>query len=395
MGTKYTYQQLQGFLVPHRWSATLAADRALGTDYTEAEPQYGAAAWGGSTLPTLALEVSGTPDSGVTSLKARPITAGGPDGSAGVAWSSDGGTTYYGRDLHTLTTGYQRVRDEGRHPGIVTLSATGEAWMIWYEEISASSWGYRVAARTTAGVWSAGSPITVRSVAIGGHSYTACDLAEAPDGSLLAAVAVPSRTGGTWQIDLYRSEAGASWSLAARALGGWSDATPPRAIRFAFDLAGGAGLMLVSYDVGGAFTTIQYYTSDGGATWSAPDANGVAYMVAHDVAFAAGNFVALVDNRDLSPDQWQVYRVGSASSDLLAGTAVGLTSGSPLPTDEGGGCIVADERGVIRVYVTDDTYESLAAYTSTDGGRSFSLVGFGELIIDARRHRAPPFRARA
>lgn len=378
MGTKTTPTQLSGVLVPHRWDPDLADDRDLGTDYDEADPQYGAVTWSGTGSPPLRLAVSGTPATGVTSLQAKITSAGAADGAAAVRWSDDGGTTWYGRDHLGLTTGYRRVRDEGRHAGIVPYPGGG-CVAVWYEEISGTTWGYRSAVRSSAGAWSVVG--TIATATIGGSTYTACDVAVAPDGSFFAVVAVPARTGGTWQLDAYRSTDGASWRLAARALGGWSDATPPRAVRLAFDPTGGSAMMLVSYDVGGAFTTIQYGSADGGATWSAPDVNGVAYMIACDVVFAAGVFMALVHNIDLTPDQWEVYRSGSALSDLLAGEPTYPSAGSPLPTVYGGGALVADERGVVYAYVTDDTTRSLVAYESTDGGATWVLREFGALAV--------------
>jgi len=68
LGNSVPPLQAAGILVPHRWSATLAADRAIGTDYTEADPQFGATTWSGTGRPGMALEVSGTPDSGITSV---------------------------------------------------------------------------------------------------------------------------------------------------------------------------------------------------------------------------------------------------------------------------------------------------------------------------------------
>lgn len=380
MGTKYTPDQLCGFLIPYRWDPDHAADRQLGTHYTEADPQFGAVTWSGTGRPGMQIEVSGDPSTGVTELQAQVVAGGAPDGAAGVAWSTNG-TTWYGRDGLVLSTGYQRIRTEGRSPSLALLRDSSSAYMIWYEETTPGvRWGYRSAVRTSAGAWTVVGTIT--TVPIGAATQTACDVAQGPDGSLIAAVAVPTRTGGNWQIDLYRSSDGASWRRLARRMADTSDGTPPRKIRMEFDPATGTGLMLVSWDVAGTYTTLQYFSSDGGATWAAAVGAGLSDSVVHDLVFVGGLFVAIVDNRSLTPDQWQVYRTGQASQDVFASTAVALTAGSPLPTDEGGACLVADERGRIVAYVTDDTTEAIGGYVSEDYGASFDLPAFGSLPLD-------------
>ena len=254
MGTQYTPTQLSGFLVPYAWSATHADDRAVGTDYTEAEPQYGATTWSGTGRPGVALEVSGTPDSGVSALRLQVVEGGSPDGSAGVAWSSNGGTTYYGRDLLTLTTGYLRVRTTGRTPSAALHPSTGVMWLAFYESDGGTNWLYRVLSRSESGAW--GSLTTVLTIPQLGSSRAACGLTIAPDGSLFLAVSVPSRTEATYQVDLYRSSDGAAWRRVAQRAAGATDTTPFYSIVLAVGSAGSA-VVRVAHAGGAAAITDQ------------------------------------------------------------------------------------------------------------------------------------------
>ena len=80
MADKTPDYALSGILVPRRFSTSLAADYASGTDYTEAERKPGAVTYSGSTAARMVIEATGDVDATATSAPTIKVTRGGMPG---------------------------------------------------------------------------------------------------------------------------------------------------------------------------------------------------------------------------------------------------------------------------------------------------------------------------
>lgn len=336
---------LSGFIRPWPLSSTLAADHRLGTDYDEADPEWGRQSYSGTGR--LQLIASGTPTSGTTSLACRVVSGGMPDGAAcGVVARANSSGDWYGRERPTVATGYQRITSSPANcvqPQICALD-DGTAVLVYGYDAGSTFTYYAQTRNPTTGTW--GSAVTITTTVQGVLTGPVCGVCVVPDGALHAYLIASSDGGATFTIDCWRStDGGATWlqqrsnvdisatGYAARWLS--TDTALPTRLRVAS--LGGSVMMLVGvYSSGTAYTyTYQYWSSDGGIGFSYAGYEGGGSSNARrlqDLAVVAGAYMAAVtsDNGGSVDSVLSVYFSGTPQGKMLAATPVVAASNTTL-----------------------------------------------------------------
>ena len=138
---------LCGAVIPWPFSATLAADHAHGTDYTEASRQLGVTTHDASTTPrgTFVADASGTPDASTTQRQVRVVRGGQPGpGRATVVTRADSSDTWHGADQMGCPVYAQQIVDasqshENDLPGQIDPGTPAEMRRIAQERQQARS----------------------------------------------------------------------------------------------------------------------------------------------------------------------------------------------------------------------------------------------------------------
>jgi hypothetical protein len=372
---------LSGFILPWVLSESLAADHRLDTDYDEASPEFGRASYTGTGRLTLL--TSGTPSSGTTSISARVVNGGMPDGVAcGVVARVNGSGDWYGRERPTVATGYQQVTSTSGRQQQAAVLEDGTVVLV-YGIDAGSVFGYYSKTRDpVTGTWT--NAVTICATVQGVLAGPVCGACIAPDGAVHAYVVASSDAGATFTIDCYRSADGSAWELqrsnvdvsatgyAAR----WtsSDTVLPTRLRAA--TLGGVVMMLVGV-VGTSTLTNQYWSSDGGIGFSyAGQEGGTAGNARRlqDLAVVAGAFMATIttDAGGSTDSEALAYFSGTPQAKMLAATGVTVSSSTSSGDTA---CIAWD--GITYPVVL--LAESLAPRWSTDWGRTWlgDAQGFG------------------
>lgn len=376
---------LSGFILPWPLSSTLAADHRLGTDYDEADPEWGRQSYSGTGR--LQLLASGTPTSGTTSLACRVVNGGLPDNAAcGVVARPNGTGDWYGRERSTVPTGYQRVTSARRvQPQICALD-DGNAVLVYGYDAGSTLTYYAQTRSPSTGTW--GAAVEITSTVQGVLAGPVCGVCVVPDGAVHAYVIASSDAGATFTIDCWRStDSGSTWILqrsnvdisatgyAAR----WksSDTVLPTRLRAAS--VGGSVLLLVGvYASGTAATyTNQYWSSDGGIGFSYAGQTGGTSSNARrlqDLAVVAGAYMALVtsDNGGSADSVLSAYFSGTPQAQMLAAEAVTVSSATGSGDTA---CLAWD--GVTQPVA--HVGASMVPIWSFDWGRNWftDLLGFG------------------
>jgi len=387
MGSKITPASGQhaGFILPWPFSSTLAEDHDLGTDYTEADPEFGAASYSGNGRATLL--ASGTPQTGITSVAARFITGGMPDGeSCSIVAQKNGTGDWYGRDLLTHFTGYRRITDaEGRGQDIAALDDGTLVMVYGLDNGSTITYSSRTRDPDT-GAWAAKVDIvtTTQTALLAGP---VCGVCVVPDGALHAYVVATNDGGTTFTIDCYRSEdEGVSWLLQRREVdtgrvgGRWATGDTILPVRLRVASGAGTVLIMLTEESANVYTK-QFFSSDGGFTFkyvNQTGGTGAAERRTNDLRWVAGAYLAIVSLS--SGAEVRAFVSGTPQSDILAADGFTVTASG---STEAGSCVVWDGVGYPIVFLEEfavprwstDWGETWIGSTTAYGIRMSSTVG--------------------
>ena len=382
MGSKVVHASgyLSGLMVPWPCSPTLAADHALGTDYSEADPEFGPAAYTGSAR--LRLEASGTPASGMTSLEVRTVRGGMPDGAAGgVLARVNGSGDWYGRDRVSQSTGYQEISSSsGRGHTLVRLA--DDTVVMVYGVDTGSSIAYRSVTRDPdTGQWDTIAS-TIATTSQGSLTLPVCAACIGPDGAILAYVLV-SEDGVWFQVDVYRSADGSTWTLQRRnadpvgAVWDPSSTVTPAPVRLRAASVGGSVLLLATTFLAAVpyYYVEQWYSSDGGFTLQGVGARvggSTGNRFADDLTTVQGAYLAVITSG--SGGEVRAHVTGSPQEQVMAQTGALVTNAG---TTLAGSVAAWDGVGYPYVFVQD----GLVPYFSRDGGSTWAAAQFGYGLV--------------
>ena len=354
---------LSGILVPRKFSTTLAADYASGTDYTEADRKPGAVTFGGSTAARMVLEASGDVDATTTSAPVVKVTRGGMPGQDGAGFVYRYGTSgdWYGADPTYALTGFEQVesaganRTYGQCRTVVLPDGTIVAVAV-RTNIVAAYWTVECHTRTVAGVWSSNTIAT----SLNTTGSTEVALCLAPDGALQVYwPQVDDNTANTLRISMFRSEDGVTWRSqgdSVNGIGSLSSIT-----HLAAGTIGGSVVLFT-----GGTSSQQYVSADGGYSFEAVGSAESNRYIA-DIVTAQG-YLHAVEQQTNGSEPVYVRRIASGGQSFWAATATSLGN-----SDKDHGAFIVDTPSGLLVYFIDsggDMYEQ--PYRSTDAGSSWS-----------------------
>lgn len=324
---------LSGFILPWALSSTLAADHRLGTDYDEADPEWGRQSYSGTGR--LQLIASGTPTSGTTSLACRVVSGGMPDGAAcGVVARTNSSGDWYGRERPTVATGYQQVTSVNGKQQQGAVLDDGTVVLVYGVDAGTVFAYYSKTRDPATGSWS--NAVLIGGTVQGVLTGPVCGVCVVPDGALHAYLIASSDAGATFTVDCWRStDSGATWiqqrsnvdisatGYAAR----WksTDTVLPTRLRAAS--VGGSVMILVGV-VGSTSTyTNQYWSSDGGIGFSYAGQTGGSSTNARrlqDLVVVAGAYMAAAtrDTGGSVDAELIVYFSGTPQAQMMAGSAI-------------------------------------------------------------------------
>lgn len=355
---------LSGILVPRKFSATLAADYASGTDYTEAGRKPGAVTFGGSTAARMVLEASGDVDAATTSAPVVKVTRGGMPGQGGAGFVYRYGTSgnWYGADPTYALTGYENVngaglnRTYGQSRVVVLPDGTLVAVAV-RTDITGSIWTLTSHIRSTAGVWS-DHVIAASQYAVGSLEVAMC---LAPDGALVVYWPIlDDEVSSTLRISMYRSEDGETWYTQGDSVNGIGSLAS--VAHLAAGVIGGSVALFA-----GGTSSQQYVSADGGYSFeTVGSAESNRYIA--DVVAAQG-YLHVVEQQTNGSEVVYMRRIASGGQSLWAATATSLGN-----SDKDHGAFVVDTPSGLLVYFLDaggDMYEQ--PYRSVDAGSTWSV----------------------
>ena len=368
MADKTPDYALSGILVPRKFSQTLAADYASGTDYTEADRKPGSVSFSGSS-PRMVIEATGDVATTTTTTPNIKITRGGMPSTNGAGFVYRFGSSgdWYGTDPTYALTGYFVIAAGSSNKSfgqsrIVVLPDETIVVVAVRTNTSAPFWTLESHVRSTDGTW------TTYTIASSSESTgsTEVGLCLAPDGALMAYWPTKTLAGSTLQIGLYRSEDGETWFKQTEYINAFGSQTA--ITHLAVGTING-GVVLFT----GNTSSQQYVSADGGYTFetvgSAEDHRYVA-----DVITSSG-FLHAVAQQTNGSEHCFVHRIASGGQSLWDSTANDLGV-----NDKDNGAFIVDTPAGLLVYFVDSNSEMWSnPYRSVDAGASWSLfAGHGD-----------------
>jgi len=361
MADKTPDYALSGILVPRRFSTSLAADYASGTDYTEAERKPGAVTYGGSTAARMVIEATGDVDTTATSAPTIKVTRGGMPSTAGAGYVYRYGDSgdWYGADPVYALTGYTDIsgagtsRSYGQTRAVMLADGTIVAVSV-RSNIVAPYYTLTSFVRDLDGTWTSYT-VMANSSATGSRKVALC---LAPDGALHAYWwQVTDST--SMRLTLLRSEDGETWYQQGTSVNGIGSATT--ITHLAAETIGGSVVLFT-----GNTSSQQYVSADGGYTFeTVGSAHNHAYI--GDLCVSAGYLHAL-EQETTGAEHVYHRRIASGGQTLWDATATDLGA-----NDKDNGCALVDTPdGLLAYFVDSGGYMYGRPYRSLDSGASWS-----------------------
>jgi len=361
MADKTPDYALSGILVPRKFSATLAADYASGTDYTEAGRKPGAVTYDGASTARLVLEATGDVDATATSAPVLKFTRAGMPSTDGAGFVYRYGSSgdFYGADPTYALTGYTVVdsvaslETYGQTRSVVLADGTIVVVAV-RTQLTNPLYTLHAHVRALDGTWTEYTIATSAAATAGSKEVALC---LAPDGALHVYWWV-SVDGATMRLYLYRSEDGATWYRQGE-VNGISSATS--ITHLAAGTLGGS-VVLFSGDT----SSQQYVSADGGFSFETVGAAENHVHVA-DVLTSTGYLHVLAADTTGS-EHVKARRIASGGQTVWDATANDLGA-----NDKDNGSFLVDTPAGLLAYFVDSSGEMWSApYRSVDAGASWS-----------------------
>ena len=382
MGTKQNTDStiITGILLPMAFDPDFASDDQFNVDFSEADPQPGAAVYSGTLASRFYPEVSGTPPMPLRLLwKVQD-----PGAPPSLLYRVDVGAGYgawTGADAITWRTGYQTVDTDTletydllpRPDGSAVVAATVQ---------SAGTIVLRVYLRDADGVYDAGADVaTINPVSTAG-THAVC-LLTAPDGALhlYAHQQAPDGSGGSvYSLSLWRSEdSGATWDAQGRYIDGLSGSTRYNQLRGA--VLGGAVRLFATTGTTTGRRVTELASVDGGYTFSTLGTQTSSTVVWDAIATATGLYALCGEDVTGTP-AFVLRRATTATQSVYEASAVTVDSSATGPVYTGGGALsLTPGGGYLAVY---DTSSGLRSEASPDlvtftGAHTLMFAGGGDI----------------
>lgn len=354
MGTKQNDDAtiLTGILLPLDFDPDYAADDAVGDDFTEADPQPGAAVYSGTFASRFYPEVSGTPPAPLR-LQMKVQDAGAPPSLLARLDTGAGYGGWFGADAATWRTGYQTVDTDTLETYDILPLTSSTALVAATVQVS-STIVLRVYQRDADGIYDAGTDVaTINPVSVAGTH--ACCLLVAPDGAvhLYAHQQAPDGSGGsTYSLSLWRSEdGGATWDAQGRYIDGGASATRYNQLRGA--VLGGTVRLFATTGTTTSRAVTELYSTDGGYTFDSIATQAAPTVVWDAIATATGLYVLAAEAVGGTPT-FVIRRATTGTQSVYEGlpttldastTAAAYTGGGSLCLRPGGGYLACYDSG--------------------------------------------------
>ena len=368
MADKTPDYALSGILVPRKFSATLAADYASGTDYTEAGRKPGAVTYNGASTARLVLEATGDVDATATSAPVLKFTRAGMPSTDGAGFVYRYGSSgdFYGADPTYALTGYTVVdsvastETYGQTRSVVLADGTIVVLAV-QTKVSAPRYNLRSHVRALDGTWTEYTIATSLAATTGSTEVALC---LAPDGALHVYYWVVS-SGTSMKLVLYRSEDGATWYRQGD-IAGIGSATS--ITHLAAGTLGGSVVLFT-----GDTSSQQYVSADGGFSF---ETVGSAENHTHvaDVLTSAG-YLHVLAAVTTGSEHVKARRIASGGQTVWDATANDLGA-----NDKDNGSLLVDTPAGLLAYFVDSNGEMWSQpYRSLDAGSSWSAYdGHGD-----------------
>ena len=369
MADKTPDYALSGILVPRKFSTTLAADYATGSDYTEADRKPGGVTFDGSN-ERLTIEATGDIDATATNKPAIKVTRGGMPGPDGAGFVYRYGTSgdWYGTDPIASLTYYEQIASTSSWYYSLG-NGTARVIKLTDETIVAITVRGNSNSRTleshvrnnTTGAWTT-TTIKAATSTVSASGFDSAGACIAPDGSIH--VYWPEANDGSlWTLSLYRSVDGSNWYLQNESVKlSTSTVINASTTHIAAETINGSVVLFT-----GTTSSTQYVSSDGGYTFETiGSANSDAIVMG--TASYGGFLHALVADGSGTKTAYH-YRIASGSSPIWDATANSLA----VCDESASGCIVSTEEGLLCWFLTNASPGKMygVAYRSTDVGASW------------------------